>query len=224
MSSETNRDSSQSDLKPAVFIPAELAEYAGDPVSRPPEMPARAELPPPSAFERLRGELFLWFKTLVSAAVYATVIVTFGFQVARVDGESMIPTLENHDRLIVNKLVYRWTDPRVGDVVMHYWPEDPSKSFVKRIVAAEGDRIRSDAGKIYRNEVLMDDSFIPPQYRLQDTWGPIVVKRGYYFVLGDHRNNSSDSRLWGEVPKKYIVGKIQLRWWPLNQARIFENP
>jgi signal peptidase I len=165
-----------------------------------------------------------WVKTLVSAAVYATVIVTFGFQVARVDGESMTPTLENHDRLIVNKLVYSWADPKVGDVVMHYWPEDPSKSFVKRIVAAEGDTIRSDAGKIYRNDVLMDDSFIPPQYRMQDTWGPVVVRRGYYFVLGDHRNNSSDSRSWGEVPKKYIIGKIQLRWWPLNHARVFENP
>ena len=208
MSSETNRDSSQSDLKPAVFIPAELAEYAGDPVSRPPEMPARAELPPPSAFERLRGELFLWFKTLVSAAVYATVIVTFGFQVARVDGESMIPTLENHDRLIVNKLVYRWTDPRVGDVVMHYWPEDPSKSFVKRIVAEPGDTIRSVDGRVFRNDVPLPDDFIPEDYRMPDTWGPEVVPQGYYYVMGDHRNNSSDSRSWGRVPKKYIIGKV----------------
>ena len=184
----------------------------------------RSEDDRPSAFERVRDELFAWFKTLVSAAVYATIIVTFGFQVARVDGESMTPTLQDHDRLIVNKLVYSWTDPKVGDVVMHYWPEDPSKNFVKRVVAAEGDTIRSDAGKIYRNEVLMDDSFIPAEYRMQDTWGPVTVRRGYYFVLGDHRNNSSDSRIWGEVPKKYIIGKIQVRWWPMNHARIFETP
>ena len=184
----------------------------------------RSEDDRPSAFERVRDELFAWFKTLVSAAVYATIIVTFGFQVARVDGESMTPTLQDHDRLIVNKLVYTWTDPKVGDVVMYYWPEDPSKNFVKRVVAAEGDTIRSDAGKIYRNEVLMDDSFIPAEYRMQDTWGPVTVRRGYYFVLGDHRNNSSDSRIWGEVPKKYIIGKIQVRWWPMNHARIFETP
>jgi signal peptidase I len=223
MRSEDDRPGSPAEFKPAVFIPAELPEHAAteSPVL---ESSVRDALPPPSALERLRDELFAWFKTLVSAAVYATIIVTFGFQVARVDGESMIPTLENHDRLIVNKLVYSWTDPKVGDVVMHYWPDDPSKSFVKRVVAAEGDTIRSDAGKIYRNEVLMDDSFIPDEYRMQDTWGPVVVRRGYYFVLGDHRNNSLDSRSWGEVPKKYIIGKIQLRWWPVNHARIFDTP
>jgi signal peptidase I len=224
MRSEDDRDRSPAEFRPAVFIPAELPEHADSTESATPAPSLDAPLPRPSALERLRDEIFVWFKTLVSAAVYATIIVTFGFQVARVDGESMIPTLENRDRLIVNKLVYNWTDPRVGDVVMHYWPEDPSKSFVKRVVAAEGDTIRSDAGKIYRNEVLMDDSFIPAQYRMQDTWGPVTVRRGYYFVLGDHRNNSSDSRIWGEVPKKYIIGKIQVRWWPVNHARIFENP
>ena len=224
MRADDDRDRSPAEFRPAVFIPAERPEYAESREFPALASPVSAPLPRPSALERLRDELVAWLKTLVSAAVYATIIVTFGFQVARVDGESMIPTLEDHDRLIVNKLVYQWTDPKVGDVVMHYWPEDPSKSFVKRIVAAEGDTIRSDAGKVYRNEVLMDDSFIPPEYRMQDTWGPIVVRRGYYFVLGDHRNNSLDSRAWGEVPKKYITGKIQLRWWPLNQARIFENP
>lgn len=222
MRSEDDRPGFQAEFKPAVFIPAELPDHADATESPAPWVSVTPS--PPSALERLRDELFVWFKTLVSAAVYATIIVTFGFQVARVDGESMIPTLENRDRLIVNKLVYSWTDPKVGDVVMHYWPEDPSKSFVKRVVAAEGDTIRSDAGKIYRNEVLMDDSFIPAEYRMQDTWGPVTVRRGYYFVLGDHRNNSSDSRVWGEVPKKYIIGKIQIRWWPVNHARIFENP
>jgi signal peptidase I len=177
-----------------------------------------------AALKRIRDEVFAWFKTLVSAAVYATIIVTFGFQIARVEGESMLPTLNDHDRLVVNKLIYNWHDPQYGDVVMHYWPEDPRKSFVKRIVAVEGDTIRSESGRIYRNEVLIDDSFIPSQYRMADTWGPILVRRGYYFVLGDHRNNSYDSRAWGEVPKKYIIGKIQLRWWPLNHARVFERP
>jgi len=224
MRSEDDRDRSPAEFKPTVFIPAELPEHADSRESATPGPSLDVPLSRPSALERLRDELFVWFKTLVSAAVYATIIVTFGFQVARVDGESMIPTLENRDRLIVNKLVYSWTDPKVGDVVMHYWPEDPSKSFVKRVVAAEGDTIRSDAGKIYRNDVLMDDSFIPDEYRMQDTWGPVTVRRGYYFVLGDHRNNSSDSRIWGEVPKKYIIGKIQVRWWPMNHARIFETP
>jgi signal peptidase I len=207
---------------PAVFIPAELPDH-GEERAVPVVTTTSMHRDEP-AFTRFRNEVVAWLKTLISAAVYATIIVTFGFQVARVQGESLRPTLNDHDRLIVNKLVYLWHDPQYGDVVMHYWPDDPRKTFVKRIVAVEGDTIRSAAGRIYRNGALLDESFISPQFRMDDTWGPIAVKRGYYFVLGDHRNDSSDSRAWGEVPKKYIIGKIQLRWWPLNDARFFERP
>src|SRR3954463_10548763 len=86
-------------------------------------------------------ELVAWAKTLASAAVYATVIVTFGFQVARVDGLSMAPTLADQDRLIVNKFAYRLSAPRKGDIVMFYYPIDPDKSFVKRVIAVEGDNV-----------------------------------------------------------------------------------
>jgi signal peptidase I len=104
---------------------------------------------------------------------------------------------------------------------MLYYPEDPDKSFVKRVVAEEGDTIRSADGKVYRNEVPLRDDFIPEEYQSHDTWGPYVVPRGYYFVMGDHRNNSSDSRAWGTCRRKYIIGRVQLRWWPLDHARIF---
>ena len=171
--------------------------------------------------ERVVEELSAWLKTLASAAVYATLIVTFGFQVARVEGHSMAPTLEDQDRLIVNKLVYRIGQPHISDVVMLYYPNDPNKSFVKRVIAEEGDQVRIVDGKVYRNDILLDDSFVPPDYRSHDDWGPQVIPEGYYFVLGDHRNNSSDSRHWGFVPKKYIIGKVQLRWWPLGHARLF---
>ena len=171
--------------------------------------------------ERVVEELSAWLKTLASAAVYATLIVTFGFQVARVEGHSMAPTLEDQDRLIVNKLVYRIGQPHISDIVMLYYPNDPNKSFVKRVIAEEGDQVRIVDGKVYRNDILLDDSFVPPDYRSHDDWGPQVIPEGYYFVLGDHRNNSSDSRHWGFVPKKYIIGKVQLRWWPLGHARLF---
>src|SRR3954469_9043154 len=170
---------------------------------------------------RLGEELIAWFKTLASAAVYATLIVTFGFQVARVEGQSMAPTLQDQDRLIVNKLAYRLGDPHVGDIVMLYYPLKPEKSFVKRVIAEEGDQVRVVDGRVYRNDVPLDDSFVPPEYRSHDDWGPQVIPEGYYFVMGDHRNNSSDSRHWGFVPKKYIIGKVQLRWWPLGHARVF---
>jgi signal peptidase I len=170
---------------------------------------------------RLGEELIAWLKTLASAAVYATLIVTFGFQVARVEGMSMAPTLEDQDRLIVNKLAYRLHDPQVGDIVMLYYPLKPEKSFVKRIIAEEGDQVRIVDGRVYRNDVPLDDSFVLPAYRSHDDWGPQVIPEGYYFVMGDHRNNSSDSRHWGFVPKKYIIGKVQLRWWPVSHARLF---
>ena len=173
---------------------------------------------------RVGEELVAWFKTLVSAAVYATLIVTFGFQVARVEGQSMAPTLEDQDRLIVNKLAYRLHDPHVGDIVMLLYPEDPEKSFVKRVVAEPGDTIRSEDGLVYRNDVPLPDDFIPEEFRSpHDTWGPKIVPQGYYFVMGDHRANSSDSRSWNFVPKKYIIGKVQLRWWPIRDARWFEE-
>jgi len=170
---------------------------------------------------RAGREIVAGVKTLVSAAVYATLIVTFGFQVARVDGLSMAPTLEDHDRLIVNKLVYEIGDPRPGDIVMLYYPLNPEKMFVKRVIAKEGDTVRIVDGHVDVNGIPLHDDYVPQEFRSHDDWGPQVVQQGYYFVMGDHRNNSSDSRHWGPVPKKYIVGKVKVRWWPLQDAKIF---
>jgi len=168
-----------------------------------------------------KDEFVAWFKTLASAAVYATLIVTFGFQVARVEGQSMAPTLADQDRLIVNKLAYRIGAPRRGDIVMLYYPVNPDKSFVKRVIAEESDVVRIVDGRVYVNDVPMPDEFVPPEYRSHDEFGPTTIPEGYYFVMGDHRNNSSDSRHWGMVPKKYIIGRVQLRWWPIPHARVF---
>jgi len=171
---------------------------------------------------RVGEEFFAWLRTLASAAVYATLIVTFGFQVARVEGQSMAPTLADQDRLIVNKLVYRLTEPRRSDIVMLYYPINPDKSFVKRVIAEEGDQVRIVGGQVFVNEVPIPDEYVPPEYRSHDDWGPQIIPEGYYFVMGDHRNNSSDSRHWGMVPKRYIIGKVQLRWWPLPAAKLFD--
>ena len=188
-------------------------------------VPVAHEVPAPiTASQRLaliREEIVAWLKTLVSAAVYAVLIVTFGVQVARVEGQSMAPTLEDQDRLIVNKLVYRIGDPRRGDIVMLYYPLNPEKSFVKRVIAEEGDTVRIVDGRVYVNDIPLKDDYVPSEFRSHDDWGPQVIPEGYYFVMGDHRNNSSDSRHWGMVPKKYIIGKVQLRWWPVPAARVF---
>jgi signal peptidase I len=203
--------------------PAVPAFVTGEPLpaAGPPALAETASVDGTPLATRIADELIAWLKTLASAAVYATLIVTFGFQVARVEGQSMAPTLQDQDRLIVNKLAYRLGDPQIGDIVMLHYPNDPRKSFVKRVIGAEGDQIRIVNGKVYRNDVLMDDSFVPEEFKSHDDWGPEVIPEGYYFVMGDHRNNSSDSRHWKFVPKKYIIGRVQLRWWPLPEARTF---
>jgi len=212
---------------------AETSDHTYEPFppavgSAPSPVAAPAPLPPaPQAvdaigpWKRMGTEILAGLQTLVSAAVYATLIVTFGFQVARVDGLSMAPTLEDHDRLIVNKLIYRVWEPHRGDIVMLYYPVDPNKSFVKRVIAEEGDTVQIVSGTVSVNGTRFDDSYVLPEYRSYEDWGPEPVPPGYFFVMGDHRNNSSDSRLWGFVPKKYIVAKVQVRWWPIPAAKLF---
>ena len=136
-------------------------------------------------------------------------------QLARIEGTTMAPTLGDQDHIVVNRLVYRLRSPRRGEVVMLLYPINPEKLFVKRVIAVPGDTVRIVDGRVFVNDALLDDSFIPAEFRSHDQYGPQVVKDGYYFVLGDHRNNSSDSRHWGLVPRKYLLGTVAFRWWPL---------
>ena len=128
-----------------------------------------AGAPPPqsSRLRRLGSELVLWLRTLTSAAVYATLIVTFGFQVARVEGRSMEPTLHDQDRLVVNKLAYQVHDPEVGDVVMLLHPNNPGQSLVKRVVAAPGDTVAFREGVVVRNGAVADEDFRPRRLLLR---------------------------------------------------------
>jgi signal peptidase I len=213
-------------VEPEAFPVPDAQPIAPDQVATTPPYPEgppaiERDDPRENPWARMGREIASGVQTLVSAAVYATLIVTFGFQVARVDGLSMAPTLEDHDRLIVNKLVYELGEPRPGDIVMLYYPLNPEKMFVKRVIAREGDTVRIVDGRVYVNDIPLHDDYVPAEFRSHDDWGPQVIQQGYYFVMGDHRNNSSDSRHWGPVPKKYIVGKVKVRWWPLGEARIF---
>ena len=202
-----------------------------------PEKPPSCAEPPPaqavnfdavlhsggSLSGRLAEEFIAWFKTLASAGVYATLIVTFGFQVARVEGHSMAPTLHDHDRLVVNKFAYLTYvgEPKVGDVVMLYSPNDPTKALVKRVMAAEGQWVRMVNGRLFVDDQPVNDDFVSEAYRGHDDYGPVRIREGFYFVMGDHRSASSDSRSWGDVPRRYIIGRVQVRWWPLGDARTF---
>ena len=155
-----------------------------------------------------------WYRVLVITASsilllgVLTYAFMFSFQLVRTTGNAMEPAVGDEQRLIVDKLTYRFRDPRSGEVVMLYYPIDPNVVLVKRVIGRPGDTIRMIAGTVYVNGKPVSDDVVPPEFRSRDDWGPEVVPTGYYFVLGDRRNGSSDSRHWGFVPRRYIIGKI----------------
>ena len=153
---------------------------------------ATPALPAASRVAQVQEEFVAWIKTLFSAAVYAILIVTFGFQVARVEGQSMAHTLEDQDRLIVNKLVYRISEPRRGDIVMLYYPLNPDKSFVKRVIAEEGDSVRIVDGRVYVNDIPLQDDYVSAEFRSHDDWGPQIIPGG--LLLRDGRSSEQQLR------------------------------
>jgi signal peptidase I len=160
-------------------------------------------------------------RRIAFGVVGAILIGCIGFQESRVDGVSMAPTLEDQDRLLVNRAVYAFSDPRPGDIVTFYYPLDPVRMFVKRVIAVEGQTVQIVGGQVLVDDCPLHDDYVAPAFRDHDDWGPKIVARGYEFVMGDHRNDSSDSREWGFVPKKSIVGKVNARWWPLQEVTLF---
>ena len=151
------------------------------------------------------------------AVLFCFFLITFVAQAFRVQGTSMEPLLRDGDRIVVNKLVYRLGPIERGDVVVFWYPRDPSVSFIKRVVGRPGDRVEIRAGRVHVNSEPLSETYLPPAFRDADTHPAIEVRPGYYFVLGDHRRSSNDSRSWGEVPEKYIYGRAAFRFWPLSQ-------
>jgi len=150
--------------------------------------------------------------------ILASWTLTFVCQIARVEGQAMAPTIEHQDFVLVNKMAYLGAQPRRGDVVMLLYPVNPDKKFVKRIVGEEGDTVRIQDGTVFVNDMPRADNEVAAASRSRDNWGPQVVPEGYCFVLGDRRNNSSDSRHWGFVPRNYVLGRVAYR---LSGARWF---
>jgi len=152
------------------------------------------------------------------AVLFCFFLITFVAQAFRVQGTSMLPLLEDSERIIVNKFVYRFQPISRGDVVVFWYPKDPSVSFIKRVVGVPGDTVELKRGVLYVNAVRVDEGYV--KLKDEDSHPSVEVKKGYYYVLGDHRNSSNDSRNWGEVPEKYIYGKAFFRFWPLSKVGV----
>ena len=151
------------------------------------------------------------------AVVFCFLLLTFVAQAFRVQGPSMMPLLEDGERIVVNKLVYHvGGEIRRGDVVVFWYPHDPSVSYIKRVAALPGDVVELRDGDLFVNGVGIQEPYVRSDFKdRQANLPPTTIKKGFYFVLGDHRNMSQDSRQWGEVPQRYIYGKALFRFWPV---------
>ena len=159
-------------------------------------------------------------RDLLFSAAASVLIITFLYQPVRVEGTSMLPRLVDQDRLFINKFVYHFEAIEHGDVVVFHYPRDPQKSYIKRIIAVPGDRLRIDRGRVYLNERLLNESYIPDEFRDTRSMGEMVVPRDEYFVMGDHRSISSDSREFGPVKRDLIYGKAAFVYWPSQDVGV----
>jgi signal peptidase I len=174
-----------------------------------------AALPEVEVRQRFLRAGWEFLHDLSVAVLFCFFLIAFVAQAFRVQGTSMEPLLQDNERIVVNKFVYRFRPIQRGDVVVFWFPGDPQLSFVKRVIGLPGDVIQIRSGELMVNGVLAKEPYLPSSYRDNDDLPPTEVKKGFYFVLGDHRRSSNDSRAWGQVPEKYIYGRAAFRFWPL---------
>src|SRR5246127_257895 len=165
---------------------------------------------------QLRQDLRSWTRDLAVALGLALVIIVFLYQPVKVEGTSMAPLLSDQERIFINKFVYRFEDIHRGDVVVFWYPLDRSKSFIKRVVGLPGETVDIRHGLLYVDGQLIPEPYVPPQYTDVTDFGPIKVPKDTYFVMGDHRISSNDSRVFGPVASQFIYGRAVFAYWPVD--------
>lgn len=184
--------------------------------------PEAAQAVAPVAEAPRSNGLMLWLRDVVVAVVASLLIIMFLYQPVRVEGTSMLPRLEDRDRLFINKFVYHFEAIHRGDVVVFHYPRNPEESYIKRVIAIPGDRLRIDHGNVYVNGKLLDEPYVPEEYRDPKSQAPMVIPEDEYFVMGDHRLVSRDSREFGPVERDLIYGKAVFVYWPEKDAGVVE--
>ncbi len=178
-----------------------------------PQPPASA----PQNVSRPMPVVAVWARDLLVSLAISAFIIIFLYQPVKVEGTSMMPGLEDQERIFVNKFVYRWEPIQRGDIVVFRYPRDTSKSYIKRVIGVAGDRIRIESGQVFVNNEALDEDYVPNEYADARSYPEITVPAGTYFVLGDHRTMSQDSRDFGPVDERLIFGKAVFGYWPMEK-------
>lgn len=161
-----------------------------------------------------------WLRDMVISVLVSAFIIIFLYQPVRVEGTSMLPMLEDQDRLFINKMAYRVGEIHRGDVVVFLYPRDHQKSYIKRVIALPGDDLRIDHGRVWVNGQALPEAYVPARYRDERSEAEMVIPDSEYFVMGDHRSISSDSRDFGPVDRSLIYGKAAFVYWPMEQVGV----
>ncbi len=190
------------------------------PISAPtePAAPAEPQAPGPLVPSSVWNALS-WVRDLAFSVLIAVILIVFIYQPVKVEGTSMMPTLTDQERIFINKFTYHFGLGSIerGDMVVFWFPLDPSKSYIKRVIGVPGDTVRIEAGQVFVNGEALSEGYVPDEYRDRVSWEEHRVPAGDYFVLGDHRSSSSDSRTWGFVKRDAIYGKAVFVYWPLEK-------
>ena len=165
----------------------------------------------------IRDLLSTWVRDLGIALAVAAFFIVFLYQPVKVEGTSMQPSLEDREQILINKFVYRIEPISRGDIVVFRYPRDPQKSFIKRVVGMAGDRVRIIEGRVYVNDKMLEEDYVPAAFEDRLSYSEVVVPPGAFYVLGDHRNLSRDSRDFGPVDSSYIYGKAVFGYWPVEK-------
>jgi signal peptidase I len=171
------------------------------------------EAPPGSSF---RHEIRVWTRDLLIAMGIALVIIVFLYQPVKVEGTSMAPLLSDQERIFINKFVYRFEPIERGDVVVFWYPLDRTKSFIKRVVGLPGETVEIRQGLVYVNGKPLSEPYVPSRYEDLSDFPATRVPNDSYFVMGDHRISSNDSRVFGPVPSRFIYGRAVFAYWPVD--------
>jgi signal peptidase I len=169
---------------------------------------------------RAAPSLLVWGRDLIVSLVISAFIIVFLYQPVKVEGTSMLPGLDDQERIFINKFVYTFEPIERGDVVVFHYPRDLSKSYIKRVIAVPGDRVRIDNGAVYVNDHRLREPYVPAEFADDRSFGETVVPRGSYFLLGDHRSSSSDSRDFGPVGRRNIYGRAVFGYWPVDRMGV----